>query len=287
MHCGQLLAAAAPAVPSGMPAAAPALSPKRSAWPAVVAGAVAFALLVFALNEAGVLKLGGRIFTPAALQAEGAMSTPGTLQAQGSTGPPTLPVEASHRVMPDDVRRWLEHLERIEKRRVSMSETHLAQAMGMMVALQAGGSIESLQSLLQGEVEGAPPTPSPVETTTRDIDAMRVEWNALTDDFNSVSPPQECLPIRNAYDQVVRETGAMIMDILDTVGQAEQDRTSALAKLMGMQGRSESRIGEPASKTDRLIQEVCDKYDTRKWFSVTRDVGGGGLLKGGSPLRLK
>ncbi len=295
MHCGQMISA--PRVANGPSAATTSIASaaaRRPAWMAIVAGVLVFAALLVGLNVAGVLKLGGRMFGPSSLQAEGAQSSPSaltaeglggfpsTLEARGSTGPPTLPAQGSRRLMPDDVRRWLEHLERIERRRIEMTELQMASAMASMMTLQAGGGMDALKGLLEGDSgEGWDPgKTNPVDSASRDFDAMRADWTALTDEFNALAPPVECQSIRNEYDQVVRETGAMILDILRAVDQADEDRTKALAALIGMQGRSESRIGLPATRSDRLVQEICDKYETRKWFSIARDVGGGGSLKG-------
>jgi hypothetical protein len=280
MHCGQALAVSAPA-PTGP--SAPSASPaKKAAWLGILAGIVIVGAAIFGLSAAGILRLPGQRVAANTLQAQGEQPNVPILPARGSTGPPTLQDPALKPVMPADVRLWLEHLERIERKRVEMSEEQLASAISMMATLQLGGSMSEIDALLSGEGGFDDPTAKPptIAQAESDLAEMRQKWAALTAEFNSVQTPPECVPIRNEYDEVVRETGAMLMDILHAIGGAGTDRDGALKTLLGMRGKSDKRIGEPAVKSDDLVQAICDKYQTRKWFEIARDVGGGGMMKG-------
>jgi hypothetical protein len=310
MHCGQLLsqptgvplpAGAAP-IATSMPVPAPNAG-RRGLALGIVAGLAVVLLGAFGLNAAGILKLQGGAPQASSLEASGSGSRMGVLpaeggasdlgilprpgsapdmgvlKAQGSAGRPVLLDESSMRMMPADVRRWLEHLERIERRRVRLTESQLAQAVSMFTLLQLGGSVEELQALLGGEESSDPQkTPPTIANTQRDLDAMRSEWTMLTSDFNALPPPQECALLRNEYDQVVRETGAMILDIVSAVAKASEDRQGALQTLLSMRGKSAERIGAPATRSDELVQAICDKYGARKWFTIVPDIGGGGLM---------
>jgi len=45
-----------------------------------------------------------------------------------------------------------------------------------------------------------------------------------------------------------------------------------------MKGESAEGIDAAGAKTDRLVGEICDKYKTKKWFSIDKDIGAGGAL---------
>ncbi len=312
MHCGTVLAQptvayqpqAAMQAPA-MPMAAPYVQPRKKAGlMGVIVGVVILAAVVFGLNAAGVLQLQAKNTVPKALQAEGSdnrlsaldaqgsnttpetlsaqgsNSAPSVLDAQGASGGPVLGSDVSKKSMPDDVRRWLEHLERIEKRRIAMTEEQLAAAMVQMTELSLGGSMSDIQKLLDdGET-----TQENIDTARRAVNTFegnRRKWTALNEDFLSVAPPAECIPLRNEYTTVLSETGSMILEICKAVEDADTDRQGALTTLMRMQGKSDARIGRPARGSDRKLGEICDKYDTSKWFSIASDVGGGLMGKMG------
>lgn len=211
------------------------------------------------------------------LEATGAGSTP-LLSATGGAPPPLLeaagaqspPVLAQEAGMPGDVRAYLEHVRSCEAQRSQMAASQVADAIGLLTELQGAG----MQGLFD---EDGPPVEriQPAKRMTDSASGMRGPWEALLRQFNSVQPPVECAPIRSYYDQVVRETGIMILEITHAVNQAANDRQKALSVLMSMQGKSTSRIDRPARETDALIQSLCSKYNTRKWFDISGDVGAG------------
>ncbi len=290
MHCGQMLASSGGSIP--LVDATPHANGRRLIV-GVIGAILVLAGLLFALDETGLLRAAGSVFRPQSLAAQGQSGQPPALPAEGSAqdsrmlsspgqaGGSSLPIPDSKRFMPDDVRRWLEHLERIERKRGDLSREHLATAITTMTALQLGGSMSEIEALLRGDLEGLDEnqTPPTIEKATTDMESMTRAWVSLNDEFLSVPPPEECVPIRNQYDQVLRETGAMILDIVQAVDNASTDREGALQALLSMKGKSEERIGRPAERTDQGVAQICDKYETRKWFSISRDFGGGGLLK--------
>lgn len=259
MHCGQ------PAVPvsSG--------NGKKVAVVAVVCIAVMIASF-FALRAAGFLRAESSQSTPNPLRAEGSRS-PGILRAEGNQRAAPLNAEASRKRMPDNVRAWLEHLERIEAKRGELSSDQMTEAVMTLTELQLGGTLDSLGSLLEAAESDTDPV-SPSQEVKKDFEGYDARWTELNREFHSMPPPTECIAIRDEYDVVLKETGGMILEIVDQIQNAENDRKGALKTLTGMKGTSERRIGVPSRKTDRLIGELCDGYDTRKWFSIASDFGG-------------
>lgn len=250
-------------------------------WVAIaLAGVLALGAL---LTASGALKVFGESKPNWALRAEGSQSGDtlraegssqgGLLRADGQSSDPVLDVTGERKLMPADVRAWLEHLERIERKRGQLAMEQLSEAIITLSELQLGGSIDALQSLLGGD-EGTE-APSPATEAKRDFDAYKGKWRQLEDEFASVRPPGECGPIRDAYNVALGETGNMILEIVDQIQNAEQDRAAALRALNAMKGTSDDRIGHPSNRTDALVADICRKYDTAKWFDIKNDFGSG------------
>ncbi|MEA2552890.1 MAG: hypothetical protein QOJ65_1066, partial [Fimbriimonadaceae bacterium] len=53
----------------------------------------------------------------------------------------------------------------------------------------------------------------------------------------------------------------------------------ALEKAYTAQGTSGEGIDAKFAASDELLSQICDHYDTRKWFSISQDLGGGALIK--------
>jgi hypothetical protein len=75
----------------------------------------------------------------------------------------------------------------------------------------------------------------------------------------------------------------MVLEVLDAVekaGNTEEGSQDALSKLLAMMGTSGDRIDVAGKQADVAVGEICHKYDTFKWFSISGDYGGFGGLGG-------
>lgn len=266
----------APYVPRIAPK--PGMSPGAK-WGIVAGVSLVVAAVAFWLGANGYLGLYGQKDKPV-LQAT-AQPAPAVMQRTTQPAPPVMqqtqrpPVKIE---MPADVRAWLEHLERIERQRVAISKEQLGAMLVEMTMMQGAGVAEAMKSLANPDPDAPEPTP-PARRFAGRINNLKQNWNQLISDFGSLPPPQECVPIRNDYDQALRETGGMMFDIMEAIDLASTDPTAAVQKLTSMQGTSGQRIDTAAVATDKGVQAVCDRYETRKWFSITGDVGGGMMGK--------
>jgi hypothetical protein len=180
--------------------------------------------------------------------------------------------------MPPEVRAWLLHLERTERERQRLSKAHIGQALAMLV----GGTRTMYDGLLDdtsGEM-GTDHLQNP--EVNRQISGkapqMRQGWKDLDQFFNSKQPPVECIPIKNAYEQCLDETGSMmreLIDVLEDSGSPDADLSQLMQRLTGMQGQSAERIDVYGHQTDGLVGDICQKYEAFKWFSISGDIGGG------------
>ncbi len=182
--------------------------------------------------------------------------------------------------MPADVRDWLEFLRGIEAERQELARDQVSRALTTLAALSAGAQLEALQGLLADAGGGDAPTPpSPAQRARMDTEAMRRAWIDLHNKFLSRRPPAECQPIADRYDQVLRETGGMMGDILQAIANAEQDPSSAITVLQAMKGRSRDLIDAPAREADRGVAAICERYGVTKWFAIQTDENGGGIFQ--------
>lgn len=275
---------AAPAFPN------PNATSKKTTWIAVVT-ALAMILAVFlGLRATGLLQLGAKNPKIEALKAEGNLSPQELLRAEGkdpsipllraegSAAPPALSQSAQRIEMPAEIRRWLEHLEAIEKRKNDLSLKQLSQMAVLMQQLKIlGGGM----GIINEEEGGYGGDLGPSETAKGSFDAMRPEWNQLIADFHSYPPPAECKPIADDYTRAITEIPGMNADLADILANVATDPAAALERVMKIQNTSSSVIDRFLGQSDSKVGDICRKYETRKWFDIKSDVGGGLLGKFG------
>lgn len=205
----------------------------------------------------------------------------GAMAAAGASDGSVTQAPVETKTMPKDVLDWLKHLERIERLRKSMSGEQIADLMVQFTMLQGVGATEEVvKGLLQDDPDVENMTPA--NEIGKRADENKAKWEDLIKDFDSLPPPPSCVTIRNAYSQCLGETKAMIGEVLGAIGSASEDPRAAVDSLMALKGKSTSRIDTAGKQTDELVQQVCSKYEVRKWFSISGDVGGGigGILGG-------
>lgn len=306
MKCGARLpmppAASAPSVGGAAPGAGvpprPSQPPVAPSGPSnrVIYGVFAFAAVAIAvalgLQFSGILRAEREPPKGQLLAASAEPAPPGLLKVQREPAAGVAKVTAENK-MPDDVRAWLQHLERVERRRRDLAMGQIGTFMASLTTMQMAGAMDMLQDLMGGgsgdtfedpTAEGATQAPDEAVRFHETVVKSREDWRALLEEFASVPPPAECVPIRDAYERALRETSGMMMDLLDAMDRAfssadPQVKQQIVSELNLMKGKSQS-IDEAGRETNRMVQEICDKYETRKWFDVAGDIGGGGLLGG-------
>jgi hypothetical protein len=219
------------------------------------------------------IALGGRVMLPAP------SDKPNTILESGTQG--NVFTGKTKKVMPQEILDWLKHLEATEKRRVDLTMNEQATLLSQLTMLNGVGSTEGfVQGLLRDGEDFD--QQSPAREIQGQGEEHKKEWLGLHTFFDSKQPPAECVPIRNVYTQCLGETQAMYTEVSEILQSVGDDPKGAVAKLMKMQGKSTDRIDVPGRQTDKLVQEICDKYDTSKWFEVKADIGGGmgGFLGG-------
>jgi hypothetical protein len=289
MHCGQMVAgapqvAAAPQMTGRMPAYAPAAVAipadvrKRNTLLAIGISLAILLLLFFGLKAGGVLNFGAQAPDTVTLKARGEDST-NTLQVPGNGTSPTL--NSSRVTMPDDVRNWLAHLEKCEMKKRALTKKQSEELTDMIGDLKGAGGLT---------VDDVNSWSDPDSTTLPVIDKvasiareLQPAWNDLKTYFDSYPPPKECKPIAEAFDDGLQSIPDEMQQLDGIVSGLNQTSDQAAGKNAREKARAMSRdhrrkIDEPFSRTDQLVGEVCDKYQTRKWFSIDAHGGNMGIL---------
>lgn len=197
-----------------------------------------------------------------------------TMQTAPPAATPTL--EGGSAGMPNDVRAWLEHLHKVEQVRQSLAGTQLKEAVTTLVGLQAGDMTHAMDEDGNDSVDAERKKQNDrAQKVGGGMADMQQAWKTLLQTFDSVPAPAECRDIKNNYDQVIGQTGAMIIDIVGHIKSAANDPQAAVSALTAMQGTSKSKIDVPARMSDQGVAKVCKHYDVVKWFDIEGDVGSG------------
>ena len=202
---------------------------------------------------------------------------PPILQKMGENPPPVLADQGqAAKKMPPDILRWLEHLERIERKRGTLAQQGLAGFMVMAQSAQFGTDMKGLTDLASGDPNANMPDSAADKLNHSSADT-KAEWARLHTEFDSLPPPQECQAIADSYTHALDETGAMITDVMDQLDISKEDPQKALQALYGMKNQS-TAIDKYGNETDNKVGDICSKYDTPKWFSISSDFGNSSIL---------
>lgn len=179
--------------------------------------------------------------------------------------------------MPDDIRDWLEHLRQTEQKRVDLAKDQIRHLTIASSEFQASSYANTLKSLIGEEAQNQemPAEDANKKRAADIVSSVRPDWKKLAEEFESRTPPAECQEIAAKYSQALRETGATTGDIIDTMYNLGSDPQQTIAKLEEIMKTHKERIDKPALEVDEGVAEICRKYDTRKWFDIQGNIGGG------------
>lgn len=156
-----------------------------------------------------------------------------------------------------------------------------SQIMSLMVSMQEvqGSELTNALTGLLGDPLESDSKEAPSVTKAKEVVSdVRPQWQELSVFFESKPPPEACKGIAADYDQALRETAATVSDVLDIVNNVGDDPHGAVEKLRGITNNHREHIDKPAARADQGVQQICDQYHVRKWFSIKGDVSGGGLF---------
>lgn len=249
-------------------------APRSNNRPLIIAIA-ALAIIALGLGAyvaKGMLQKPGQSSTGPLVQAPGVGTGSPLVQAPGDSQPapilqaPGEPEPAAPR--PVDIEDYLAFLKRIEEQKQVLIRKQLKDALVFMTKAQM------LRATIDEEQ---------YNQTFGDIGQgmsySADEWEVLTREFNSRTPPESCVDLRNKYlDQLAKIQG-MIIEVNAALGKVQSDPTSALDALTQMQGKSSLEIDESVRKADDALAEVCDRYRLRKNFDIKSDSASASMFR--------
>jgi hypothetical protein len=204
-------------------------------------------------------------------------AAPAPTPAMQDAAPAPSPILQDQPVtMPDDVRRWLEHLERIERARQALATQQLSSAvalLGNMKSQELQGAMDSDEDTTQDAARRR--ANQRASDYANSAEGLRASWNELLGRFKSVPPPAACVGVQAQYLTALGQTGSMILELVNIARNANQNPQAALQALTAMQGTSTGRIDTAAKATDGAVLQVCQRYNTNKWFEIKADFGAG------------
>lgn len=277
-NCGQLFAVTS--------AGAVAIGAKKPVALWVLAGIGGLLALTFGMAAVGILRVPG--LTPAhAVRMHGDSGV--ALKAPAKEPAPAVVVPSEGDTMPDDVRAWLEHLRRIEEKKNALhrDQSDSSLLMGKMLEGMNGlSSVEDVRTLSDPDA-GMPDPRGKVEDF---FEQLAAPWRSLRTEFLTTGPkcPKECEPIRDAYADALTGIPEKIAELTNLVhsfnpssDDAQSQAQSARSEARQIGAGHKAGIDANFSATDRKVAEICQKYNTKKWFDINSgDLGGNSLFKG-------
>jgi hypothetical protein len=232
-----------------------------------VTGLGLLALILLVLTATGVLKLGGGSGNDR-LRVSGSSAPPGTqdiaaippqsLSVTGKNGEPA--VAMTDQRMPEDVRRWLEHLKRVDRMRESANSDLVADMVKTMVAVKPATMTDE-EDVAAAEARRK----DTADHAIKDVDQI---FSRLTQEFQKLPPPEECRPIADRYSQLLLGTRLMLSEILAAM------QAGDIRALESKKGTSYGRIDNQAEEANGLIDGLCKKYKEPNNYSVFVDKAG-------------
>lgn len=288
LQCGQMYATVGP---TG------ALVAKKQRNAVLLSIAVVITVLAaFAgMAASGLIKIGGAAPPPGLSAKAGAtdsmLTRPGDEPEAMLTRPaeekaPAL-VESGPISMPADVRAWLEHLERIEKKK---NDLHVDQSDTAKMAAKmlegAGGitSIEDVNTLTDPDAA----MPDMRGDVTAMFEELKQPWVALRAEFQrGPRVPAECAGLAATYSAALANIPSTIDQLTgivsgfnpqDSNAQSLAERARSAARGVGRNHKGS--VDGSFSQADELLETICEKYNTRKWFDIhSGRLGGGGFVR--------
>lgn len=234
------------------------------------------AAVAWGLNSAGVLRLGGGGSQGDALRQSGegqggnSLMAPGAggsgsmLEAQGtSDSGAMLPSQAERARMPQDVYDWLLFLEQIERKKERLNSRQMDMLVQLFVEVTKASAGAGMLDM-DGEISGSPEKNPAVDLQASATDLAK-GWDALEKEFAARTPPRECQNLFLRYDEALTQIKSQIGDIENILG---GDLSAALVTVRKWKGASEGTVDSPLDESDKLLGQICAKYDVRKWFGI-------------------
>ncbi len=197
------------------------------------------------------------------------------LELSGEIEPKDKKVSVQKGALPEDVRLWLEHLKRVDDSRVELQNSMLGKLNSQIQELYSNRILD----LTEDEPETADERASQFKKgrsadSSKLVESVDKEFRNLIRDFQSVIPPEECLPISDLYSSALIGCMESTTKLISVLGNAITNQSMDISELMKMQGESYKTVDQPVSKAQDLVQAICDKYGAPNQYDLYFETGG-------------
>jgi len=158
---------------------------------------------------------------------------------------PALALEGSR--MPDDLRNWLRHLKRVDRKREEMNRKFAGELLETALIIKPGMFTDEAE--LEADAERRK------SIANREIANLVSEFRELIREFHELPPPTEAQAIALEYDKAL----LAMMEMTQEIAKALENED--LSALFGMMNTSYSRIDERVQKTNERVDQLCKKYN--------------------------
>ena len=243
----------------------------------IVAGAA------WSLTAAGVFSLSSKHAELNALEASGAVGDPSlsvsgvrnessvlaepsqptdpALELSNEPQPPSLIVPESG--MPDDIRRWLEHLKRVDEKRESLNIELTGELMGLVATLRPGTFSE------EDAGEASEDDSRRRNTAGEAISNVDAIFSDLITEFQSFPPPPQCRTIAVQYNSALFGTREISIELMEALSNLDLQAAQALV------GKSYSKVDSHVATANRLVDGLCSKYGVPNLYKLLVEKSGG------------
>jgi hypothetical protein len=257
----------------------------------IVLGLALTGAVVYAVKATGALGASAETAGNKSLQARGAVpdatllraqgaNTQSVLAAPGATQAPVMQQQAQAPAqMPADVLAYLKHVEKCEQMKAEVARQQLARLAVLQTKASTFGAGMGMEDMINQVDDKNDKDPRDyIKDQSRHMPA---DWDALSRYFRSVRPPRECEKLALSFDKATSELSGVYSDIIEVVNSSFSDTANpqgAIAKLNAIRSNHKVDIDGEYSTADKEVAVICNRYNTRKWFTVAADVGLGGVL---------
>ena len=168
---------------------------------------------------------------------------------------------------PADIDDYLKHVKETEKRKIALISKELGNA------LVNKTNADALHASIDGETYNNAST-----KISKGYTDTTAEWNNLAVFFNSKTPPQPCIDLRDKYLNQLGKVQGMVAAIHTAFNKGMNGDGSAVPDLTGMMKFSQE-ADQAFIIADDSLADVCDKYRLKKDFTISGESGGSSLLR--------
>lgn len=167
--------------------------------------------------------------------------------------------------LPPDVAQYMQFLQGVEQKRLSLSNDMSSAAMMMTTAkqMQAGASQDPSQHNAQ--------VPGDMQKVNSGFSDISTKFQALAGQFNAQRPPNSCAALANAY-------GQFLSGYVGTISKLQVALVSGdIGAAMGLQGE-QSQITSSGIEADNQLGQVYSHYGVPKAFDIKPDGASSSVL---------